>query len=272
MHGLRRARRGRARTVAPAAPAALGGSSCHGVPTRAARRRARSSRRRRPAGAARRGRSASPSGRGRGGGPAARPGSSSPGRTVRGRCAERRRARTGTAARTDTAHRPGPRTSARPRPRRARVAHVVGFEDDDRLRPRRVQARPDVARARRWRERVEHEGGASGLDRERGDLGLPVESLAPVGVGVAPQPQACRRVAHLDAHGGPAQSPPPRAPEHRHRRPKASRRPSSARGRPVRRSRNGYAARCRSGCSRIAAATASTWASVIPGKIGSEHT
>jgi hypothetical protein len=77
---------------------------------------------------------------------------------------------------------------------------VVGLQDDGGLRPQRVEARPRVAGGRRRRERVEHDADAARLDRERRDVRLPVRPFLPVGMRLAPQPQAGRDVADLDGH------------------------------------------------------------------------
>jgi len=51
---------------------------------------------------------------------------------------------------------------------------VVGLEHDDRTEAERVDTRPDIAGARRRRERIEQDRDSSRFDRERRDLWLPV--------------------------------------------------------------------------------------------------
>ena len=81
------------------------------------------------------------------------------------------------------------------------VADVVGLHDHDRLRRQSLDALPDLCGARGRRERVQEDADAARLHTERGDLGIPVVALLPVGVGLSPQPQPGGHVAHLDRHG-----------------------------------------------------------------------
>jgi hypothetical protein len=78
---------------------------------------------------------------------------------------------------------------------------VVGLEHDDGTGAERVDARPDVACARRRRERIEEDRDSSRFDRERRDLRLPIRALSPVRVRLALQPQTGCDVSHLDCHG-----------------------------------------------------------------------
>src|SRR5205807_479139 len=81
------------------------------------------------------------------------------------------------------------------------VADVVRLEDDDPRRLLRLEAAIDLDAGHRWWcERIDEDDLTRGFDDERGDLGFPVVALAPLPMGLTPEPQSGSDVPDLDRH------------------------------------------------------------------------